>query len=614
MNVKRDGWGSRIGLVLAMAGNAVGFGNFLRFPIQAISNGGGAFIIPYLICFLLLGIPLLFVEWTIGRYGGKYGHHAAPFIMEKMGKKALWRYIGVFGLFSNLVIASYYCYIESWTLSYVYHSIVGTFQNLSQQEIASFFNEYHDNSSSFSGIPYENLVFFVICLIINVIIISKGLKGGIEKVAIWGIPLLIFLGIVLAIKGVTIREGDYGAVANGIEGLNFLWTPQYTSLLDPKVWFAAAGQIFFTLSVGLGCIQAYASYVRQNKDIALNSLATGFLNEFVEIVLGGTILISISVGFFGLDAVKSMVQEGGGFGIAFQSLPFLFQKWGPLVGALMGISFFGLLFIAGVTSSIAMCTPIVSFLQDNFDVKKRKAAITCGVSVLLCGLPTIFFFKEGVFDEYDYWAGTASLFFFAMMETILFSWVVPIRKNWKEFTRGADIRVPIIFKYILLYITPVLLIIIFLTAFFKPANDDWSTISWKGWEVDKSSILGKIQGKDATANFEWFADTLYAEEYGKCIGISEKNKKKYLNIARFNEAGNEIGFTKSYHIKNNDQVLIEEGEIVTIGTPIASGDFINNTFYTSLARYFLLLLFVSISVLVYIAAKKKKKKKKKYEY
>ena len=115
-----ESWGSRVGLVLAMAGNAVGLGNFLRFPVQAIQNGGGTFIIPYLVCFLLMGIPLLFVEWSMGRFGGKYGHHSTPFILDSMSKYRFWKYIGVFGIFTNLAVAAYYCYLESWTLGYIW--------------------------------------------------------------------------------------------------------------------------------------------------------------------------------------------------------------------------------------------------------------------------------------------------------------------------------------------------------------------------------------------------------------------------------------------------------------------------------------------------------------
>ncbi|MBE0641685.1 MAG: sodium:calcium symporter, partial [Bacteroidales bacterium] len=183
MSAPKEAWGTRIGLILAMAGNAVGLGNFLRFPVQAVQNGGGAFIIPYLTCFLLLGIPLLMIEWSIGRYGGQYGFHTTPFTMRRMGGRQFWLYLGTFGIFSNIAIASYYCYIESWTLSYTFHSLIGTFQGMGQDEVAGFFTRYTDVGVSTTGIPYEAVVFFLICLALNAWILSKGLSGGVEKAA-----------------------------------------------------------------------------------------------------------------------------------------------------------------------------------------------------------------------------------------------------------------------------------------------------------------------------------------------------------------------------------------------------------------------------------------------
>ena len=158
-------WGSRLGLILAMAGNAVGLGNFLRFPIQAVQNGGGAFIIPYIVSFVLLGLPLLLVEWSTGRYGGSFGFNSPPYIMKTMNKRKLWKYIGGLGLFSNFVIAAYYCYIESWTMSYVYHSIIGTFRGMTEGQVSAFFDSYLDVSTSTTGIPYEALIFYILSLV-----------------------------------------------------------------------------------------------------------------------------------------------------------------------------------------------------------------------------------------------------------------------------------------------------------------------------------------------------------------------------------------------------------------------------------------------------------------
>jgi SNF family Na+-dependent transporter len=224
------------------------------------------------------------------------------------------------------------------------------------------------------------------------------------------------------------------------------------------VWLAAAGQIFFTLSVGMGTIQCYASYVKANEDIALNSLSAGFMNEFVEIVLGSLIVIPIAAGYLGLDWVK----ENAGFGMAFQTMPFLFEKWGPILSAAAGVMWFGLLFFAGITSSLAMGTPLMGFMQDEFKWDRKKSAWLFGSIVLIMGMPTVIYFNQGVFDEYDYWAGTVSLVVFALGETILFSWIFGVNRGWNELKMGADINLPDFYKYIILYVTPLLLLFVFL--------------------------------------------------------------------------------------------------------------------------------------------------------
>lgn len=450
MTQQQEHWGTRIGLILAMAGNAVGFGNLLRFPVQAIQNGGGAFIIPYFVCFLLMGIPLLFVEWSIGRFGGKHGHHSTPFILEAMDKRAFWKYIGVFGIFTNITVAAYYCYLESWALSYIYHSIAGTFIGKSSEQVSAFFGNYVSLSSM------EPVIFWVICLFINVWILSRGLEGGVERAAKIGMPLLIIFGAFVAIKGMTIKAGENGAVFDGTVGLNFLWTPDYSSIWSAKVWLAAAGQIFFTLSVGMGSIQCYSSYLGSKDDVALNAMSAGWMNEFVEVVLGSAIIIPISIGYLGIDKVIELTQTGG-LGLGFKTLPYLFQQWGDITGIVIGVMWFSLLFFAGITSSLAMGTPWISFMRDEFKWKTSQSAWMFGIIILLLGFPTVVFFNEGVFDEYDYWAGTVSLVVFAFVEIILFAWIFGMDKGWKEITDGAEIKVPTIYKFIIKYITPLII-------------------------------------------------------------------------------------------------------------------------------------------------------------
>ena len=527
MSTKSQAWGSRVGLILAMAGNAVGLGNFLRFPVQAVQNGGGAFIIPYLICFLLMGIPLLYIEWATGRFGGRFGNHSTPYILDSMVKGRVLKYIGVFGIFTNVAVAAYYCYIESWTMSYVYHSLAGTFEGMSQSGIAQFFNNYVDISKSSTGIPYEAVVFYILCLILNTYILSKGLKG-IEKVAKIGMPLLILFGAILAVRGLTLGTSgasDLFPNANAWDGLNFLWTPQYDSILDLKVWMAAAGQIFFTLSVGMGTIQCYAAYMNSKDDIALNAVSAGFMNEFVEVVLGSLIVIPIAAGYLGLD----WVIENAGFGMAFQTMPYLFQQWGPVLAAVAGLFWFGLLFFAGITSSLAMGTPWMGFMKDEFNWGQNKGAWSFGLLILVMGLPTVIFFQEGVFDEYDYWAGTVSLVVFAMLETILFSWIFGMKKGWAEIISGADIKVPLIYKFIIKFVTPIMLIIIFLGSLFKPKDNQWSEnvsrlFSGQGWSLDNGSIVKTVMHSGIKEKIAAATDPALISQL--------ENQIMYLNFAR----------------------------------------------------------------------------------
>jgi SNF family Na+-dependent transporter len=488
-----------------MAGNAVGLGNFLRFPAQAVQNGGGAFIIPYLVSFLLMGIPLLWIEWAIGRHGGKYGHHSTPGMLDVMGRSPLWKYVGVFGIFTNLTVAAYYCYLESWTLAYVWHSIIGTFGGKTAEEVAGFFNHYVDTAhGGIFNFPVEAIFFFLLTLGLNLWILSRGLSKGVEIASKIGMPLLILFGIFLAVKALTLDAGEQGAVYDATLGLNFLWEPQFDSLTNPKVWLAAAGQIFFTLSVGMGSIHCYAAYVRERDDIALNAASAGWMNEFVEVLLGGSIVVPIAVAYLGLD----WIQANAGLAMGFRTMPTLFQNWGPLFAALAGIAWFGLLFFAGITSSLAMGQPVMAFFQDSFRMTRAKAAKIFGTLTLLLALWCIFFYGYGAFTEFDDWSGTFALVLFALLESIAFAWVFGIDKAWEEINRGADIKIPYFFKHVIKYVTPVFLLAVFLGSLVSPLGGDWngalsSLFSGNGWPLDAGSIIGKIfhVGFDDTS---WF--------------------------------------------------------------------------------------------------------------
>ncbi|MDA8629140.1 sodium-dependent transporter [Bacteroidia bacterium] len=618
MSSDNQSWGTRVGLILAMAGNAVGLGNFLRFPVQAVQNGGGTFIIPYLVCFFLMGIPLLWIEWSTGRYGGKNGNHCTPFILNDMGKKRLWKYIGVFGIFTNIAVAAYYTFIESWTLGYVIHSVKQTFTGMDQYQVSSYFGNFVDLNTSTLGIPLEPVILYLICLVINIYILSKGLEGGVEKVAKIGMPLLIAFGAFLAIRGLTL--GDSGSPAGCADcdaflGLDFLWKPDFSNLWDAKVWLAAAGQIFFTLSVGMGTIHCYAAYVKPKDDVALNAMAAGWMNGFVEIVLGASIVIPIAVGYLGLDWLK----ENASFSMAFQTMPYLFGKWGTVLATVAGFMWFGLLFFAGITSSLAMGTPWMGFMQDEFGYSLKKAAWSFGLITLIMGLPTVIFFNQGVFDQYDYWAGTVVLVVFALAESILFGWVFGITKGWNEINDGADIKLPKIYKPILKYITPTMLIIIFMGSLILPQDGDWEKAFKGDWQFDeKNSIIGQLGNNDIKHNRSLFS-TDYESDYDDVVVIKTipgtEESSPSISFAKVPEEGadnlaedeiSSLKTTAQVTLNPTDEIKVKPGDIIRGGDIIAAGWHINPIFYRYLSRVMLLGLFVYLAILVRVANKKRK--------
>lgn len=497
-------WGTRIGLVLAMAGNAIGLGNFLRFPAQAAANGGGAFLLPYLVAFLLMGMPLLWVEWAIGRHGGAFGHHSTPGQFDRLGRSPLLKYVGVLGLFTTLAIAAYYCYVESWTLAWVWHSLRGTFATTPPAEV--FDAHLGLEPEALLATPRAGLAFFLVTLALNVWVLSRGLAAGIEKAARILMPLLLLFAGTLAVRGLMLRLGSPGVVESPLVGLAFVWEPNLSGLIDPGVWLAAAGQVFFTLSLGMGSIHCYASYLRRDDDIALNAAAAGWLNELVEVVLGSAILIPIATAYLGLEAVRSATAGGSGFALGFLTLPTLFANDGWLA-PIWGVMWFGLLFFAGITSSLAMGQPLLAFLEDELAISRRTAASIFGLAAGTLGLVAVFLYPSGGFDELDFWTGTVALVVFAFAELMIVLHVFGIDRFWDEITRGAELELPRGLRFVLRFVTPTFLGAVLVAASVRPAADDWggavrSLANGDGWPLDAGSILGRLFHVGATDG--WF--------------------------------------------------------------------------------------------------------------
>lgn len=456
---QREHWNSRLGLIFAMAGNAVGLGNFLRFPVQAAQNGGGAFMIPYFIAFFLLAIPLMWVEWTIGRRGGQYGHGSLPGMFDTLTKNKLAKYFGAIGLLISTLVMIYYVYIISWTLGFSFFSLIGTFNGIHDlATMKTFLYSYQGVADGYFTTQWPAYIFLLLTLAVNFYILSKGISGGIEKFATVAMPLLIGFGILLVVWVFFLGTPDPAKPDfNVFVGIDYIWKPDFHLLGNSNIWLAAAGQVFFTLSVGMGTLQAYASYLDKDDDIALSGLATAGINEFSEVILGGMIAIPIATAFFGLAMTKD-IAAGGAFDLGIVAMASVFTSI-PF-GSILSFIWFLLLFIAGVTSSVAMAQPLISFLQEQFRFNHKKATVAVGI-LMFIGVHFVFLFlKHGFLDEIDYWAGTFALVVVSLVEIILFAWVFGMKKGWEELNRGSDIKIPRIFYYVIKYVTPAYLIFI----------------------------------------------------------------------------------------------------------------------------------------------------------
>lgn len=460
---ERERWGTRIGLILAATGNAVGLGNFLRFPVQAAKHDGGAFMIPYFLSFFLLGIPLMWVEWAIGRYGGIRGHGTSPGAFQYLWKNRSAKYLGIIGIVCPLVIVVYYTYITSWTVGYAIFSLfnslprVDTLGTLEEtlKPFSHFLQQYTGADDFFLNPSMYAYIIYVFTLFLSMLILARGIVRGIELLAKIAMPLLFLFAMFLVIRVFTLGSPVHPD-CNPLRGLAFLWEPKYSKLFDLNIWLAAAGQMFFTLSLGMGAMLTYASYLREHDDIVLSGLTTATTNEFAEVILGSSIAIPAAVVFFGVANTEIIAQEGA-YHLGFVSMPAVFSLI-PL-GNVFGFIWFALLFFAGITSIVALTQPAIAFLEEEFCVEKKQAIWCVGGFLFISAHIPIF--MRGTLDELDFWAGTFSVTLLAAFEIILFFWVFGSHKAWEEIKRGAEIPVPGIFFFICRYVTPTILIIIF---------------------------------------------------------------------------------------------------------------------------------------------------------
>ncbi len=495
MSSLKESWSSRTGVILAVAGSAVGLGNFLRFPGLAAQYGGGAFMIAYFVSLLIIGFPIGWAEWALGRAGGRQGYRSSPGIFHALLNRPYGKYLGVIGFIVPVMIYMYYVYIEAWCLGYAVNAATG---NLSEpgMNYGQFFSNYTGASTDGVSLQFglkDVGIFVVIVYALNFWLIYRGISKGIEALCKYAMPALIALALVILARVLTLGTPDpLKPDQNVLNGLGFMWNPGNVAagLKNPQLWLAAAGQIFFSLSVGFGVIITYSSYLKDKDDVVLSGLTASAANEFCEVGLGG--LITVPAAFIFLGSAGIVGQ--GTFGLGFNILPEVFARMPA--GALFGTVFFILLFIAAITSSLSMLQPGIAFLEEGLGIK-RKASVALLGFVTAIGTLFVWYFSKDLkaLDTIDFWVGTMLIFIQATILIIIFGWRVGIEKGWQEMHLGADLRVPNFFKPIIKYVTPAFLLSIFILFVMKNVFG-WNFVLGKGARFEPTSYIRDLIGPD----------------------------------------------------------------------------------------------------------------------
>jgi neurotransmitter:Na+ symporter, NSS family len=438
----RPQFGTRLGFILAAVGSAIGLGNIWRFPATAYENGGGAFFIPYLFALLTAGIPLLILEFTMGhKYRG-----SAPLAFARLNRKTEW--IGWWQLGITFVISTYYAVIIGWAMSYSIFSL-----NLSWGEDTGgfLFGNYlklAETPGQVGSLVPSVFIPLVITWIIALGVLLKGVKKGIERANKIFIPTLVVLFFIIVVRALTLE----GAAA----GLEAFFKPNWSQIANPKVWVAAYGQIFFSLSVGFAIMITYSSYLPKKSDITNNAFITGFSNSGFELLAG--IGVFSALGFMATSQgvpVEDVVE--GGVGLAFVVFPQIINEF-PALNGLFGFLFFASLVLAGLSSLISIVETYVAGLTEKFGISRTKAVLLGGgfaavISILFATQGGLYFL-----DVADYFINQFGIALAGLVEVIVIAWLLRKLPELENHANGiSDIQLGAWWKICVGIITPVVL-------------------------------------------------------------------------------------------------------------------------------------------------------------
>ena len=438
-------WSSRWTFILAATGAAVGLGNIWKFPYLTGENGGSAFVLVYIVCVAALGIPLMMSEILLGRRGRSTPINSMRALATETKTSQWWQIIGWSGTIAGMLILSYYSVIGGWTLAYIFKSAIGTFSGATGEIAASTFSE-------FVGSPGSLFLWHSIFMVITMGIVAGGVQGGLEKAVQYLMPTLFVLLLVMV--GYSMTTGFFG------KGLAFLFTPDFSKLSGASM-LTAMGQAFFSLSLGMGTIMIYGSYVPKGTSIASTSVAIALADTGVALLAGMAI--------FPIVFANGM-EPGSGPGLIFQTLPVAF---GNMTGGIaFGSLFFILLLVAAWTSSISLIEPLVTWLIETFGMSRITASLWSGIATWLLGLGTVFsfnilaevkLFDLNFFELLDFLTSNIMLPLGGILIAVFAGWLMKVELTKSEL----NIQNPTIYllwQALVRYIAPVAVFIVLLKS------------------------------------------------------------------------------------------------------------------------------------------------------
>ncbi len=435
---QRENWGSRLGFLLAAAGSAVGLGNIWRFPYLTGENGGSAFIVIYLVCVFVIGLSIMIAEFTVGRRSGL----AAVGAYKSYSRN--WTFVGVIGVLSGFLIMGFYPVVGGWALAYIVKSITGL--TSAPDAIGDVFGGFITNS-------FEPLLWMIAFLAVNVAIVAKGIAGGIEKASKVLMPVLFFLLIFIGIRSVSLPGAD--------AGLSFLFSPDWSVVTGATV-LAALGQAFFSLSLGMGCMITYGSYLNKKQNLAKDAVIVTSLDTLCAILAGIAIFPALFA--FGMEPAQ-------GPGLVFVVVPSIFAAMGGGVGVFFSTLFFVALAVAALTSSVSLLEVVVAYLIDEKKMARKKAvylasavmAVLCVMASLSLGVTShITVLGVGAFDFFDILTDKIFLAIGGMFLAIFAGWVYKKEDLKAELTNEGTIKMALfeVWYALIKYVIPVAIAVI----------------------------------------------------------------------------------------------------------------------------------------------------------